>query len=112
LLVAPVVTHALARAWGREAGWLRMATAFNWCQFALLVVMMIGLFLIGAIIGRGGALMILAGLGFYALWLHWFLARHALGISASRAIGLVLSIHLATSLIVLGPRFVATIIRS
>ena len=33
LLAPPVLSFEVARLWGREAAWLRFATAFNWCQW-------------------------------------------------------------------------------
>ena len=47
---------------------------------------------------------VVIGLGGYALWLHWFLARHGLGLSPGRAAMLVVGVNLATILLVLGPR--------
>jgi hypothetical protein len=44
-------------------------------------------------------------LGGYALWLHWFLARHGLALSGRRAALLVLGVNLGTALMVFGPRF-------
>ena len=35
LLAPPVLSFELARLWGRQARWLRFATAFNWCQWLL-----------------------------------------------------------------------------
>ena len=49
----------------------------------------------------------LLGLVGYGLWLHWFIARHGLGLSRFRAAVLVLAINLATVIIVVGPRFLA-----
>lgn len=112
LLVPPVLSHALASAWGREEAWLRFATAFNWCQFGLLMVAMVGLFVIGGAGGRDAAVVVVGLLGIYALWLHWFLTRHGLGVSSGRAIMLVLSVHVATSLVVLAPRFIAALLRA
>jgi hypothetical protein len=109
LLVPPVVSHALATRWGREWAWLRFATAFNWCQFGLLMGAMVGLFVIGAIGGRDAAIVVVGALGLYALWLHWFLARHALGVSAGQAAALVFLVHLSTSLVVLVPRLFAAV---
>lgn len=112
LLVPPVLTHAMARAWGREDAWLRFATAFNWCQFALLMVAMVGLFVIGNAGGRDSVVVVVGLLGLYALWLHWFLARHALHLPPGRSAMLVLSVHMATSLVVLAPRFLAAMMRA
>ena len=38
----------------------------------------------------------LVGLVGYGLWLHWFLARHGLGLSGLRAVVMVLGVNLAT----------------
>ena len=45
----------------------------------------------------------------YGLWLHWFIARHGLGLSRFRAAVLVLGINLATVAIVIGPRFLTLV---
>lgn len=111
LLVPPVVTHALAVLWGRETAWLRFAIAFNWCQFGLLVIAMAALFAIAAVIGAEASVIIIGVIGLYALWLHWFLARHGLGISAKRAVLLVLAVHAATTLVVMIPRVMAAAMR-
>ena len=47
------------------------------------------------------------GLVGYGLWLHWFLARHGLGLSGLRAVVMVLGVNLATVALVLGPRMLA-----
>jgi hypothetical protein len=45
----------------------------------------------------------------YGLWLHWFLARHGLGLSRLRAAVMVFGVNIVTVLIVLGPRLLALI---
>lgn len=113
LLMAPVVTHVLARRWRREVYWLRYAIAFNWLQFSLSLAVLAALLALGGTIGDApptGELAIaivlacLALIG-YALWLHWFVARTGLAISASRAILVVIANYLgtATVLLVWGP---------
>lgn len=109
LLAAPVLSYELARLWRREGYWLRFATAFNWCQWllpmlaAVLLIVLSGLQQAGLSDHAAMALLIL-GIGCYGLWLHWFLARHALALSALRAIVLVLVINLVTGALVLVPR--------
>jgi hypothetical protein len=51
--------------------------------------------------------MVILGLVAYGMWLHWFLARHGLGLSGPRAALLVIGVNLGTVLIVLGPRVLA-----
>ena len=110
-LAPAVLSHALARAWGREARWLRYATAFNWCQWALplavmalLVVLQAGL-LLGLPEGAAEAAL-LFGLGAYGLWLNWLLARHGLELSRARAALLVGLTNLGTVLLAAGPGLV------
>jgi hypothetical protein len=44
----------------------------------------------------------------YGLWLHWFLARKALGLSGGRAALLVLVVNLGTAVAVVGPHLLAS----
>ncbi len=111
LLAPAVLSFELARRWGRAAAWTRFAVAFNWCQWAIPVLAVALIVFAGMLAALGvptdlGLIVVVAGLGGYALWLHWFLARHGLGLSPSRAAVLVVGINLATILLVLGPRMV------
>ena len=112
LLAPPVLSFELARLWGRQALWLRFATAFNWCQWLLPMLAGALLLVLGTLLHAGlsdnaatGALVL--GLGGYALWLHWFLARHGLALSRVRAALLVLGVNFGTALLVLAPRLLA-----
>ena len=108
LLAPAVVSHALARWWGREARWLRYAIAFNWCQWVItaaglgvLVLAQIG---IEAGLPRNAMLIILS-LGFmiYAMAVQVNLASAALAMTRLRAIGFIVMINLAALLLVLLP---------
>ena len=116
MLVPPVLTHALARAWGREDAWLRFATAFNWCQWALPVVASLILLVMGVgmslgLADRSASIGLILGLGFYGLWLHWFLARNALQLSGVRAALLVFGTNFGTIMAVLGPKLLLGLAR-
>jgi len=112
LLAPPVLSFQAARLWGRQDAWLRFATALNWCQW---VVPLVGTALLAAFsflaaLGLpGGAAQAAVVFGFvaYALWLHWFLARHGLDLSPLRAAVLVLGVNFVTVVLVLGPRMLA-----
>jgi hypothetical protein len=112
LLTPAVVSYELAAMWKREDAWVRFATAFNWCEWILPVLaclLMVPLSL-GIALGvsestAGGVLV--GCLGLYGLWLHWFLARNALALSAFRAVVLVVVVNLGTGLAVMGPRLLA-----
>jgi hypothetical protein len=112
LLVPAVLSFEIARAWGRADRWLRFATAVNWCEWTLPLAACAALLPLGLAMGAGldatiaGALLV-CGLGAYALWLHWFLARKALGLSGLRSVLMVLAVNLGTVTAVLGPRFLA-----
>lgn len=109
LLAPPVLSFEVARLWHREDAWLRFATALNWCQWVIPIVGSLFLLVFGllstaglpAAIARDGIVLGVVG---YGLWLHCFLARHALDLSWPRAGLMVLGVNLATLLLVVGPR--------
>ena len=104
-----VFSYEVARRWDRAADWLRFATAFCWCQWAgplalaALLVAMAFMMAAGvptettAVIG----MVLLFG---YGIWLHWFLARTALRLTALRALALVLIVNALTSVLVFLPQ--------
>jgi hypothetical protein len=109
LLAPPVLSYEVARLWGKEAAWLRFATAFNWCQWVIPVIGSLLLLALGILIGLGlprefARAGVVLGIVAYGLWLHWFVARHGLGLSILRAAVMVLGVNFATVLLVLGPR--------
>jgi len=109
LLAPAVLSYEAARLWGRAAAWTRFAVAFNWCQWAIPVLAVLLAVLAGVLLALGvpseaGVVLVVGGLGGYGLWLHWFLARNGLGLSASRAALLVVGVNLVTIVLVLTPR--------
>jgi uncharacterized membrane protein len=112
-LVAPlVITHAFARRWGRLEAWPRFAAASNWCQWVLPVVAVVLVLLVMLLDGIGFPLrtmvmLALVGLIGYGVALHWFLARHGLGLSRARAVALVLVTDFGTGALVILPRLLA-----
>jgi hypothetical protein len=108
LLAPPVLSWELARRWGREALWLRYATAFNWCTWAVPVFALILLPLLGFAVMLGmpvafAGVALPLGLAAYALWLHWFLARHGLQLGGGRAALLVVAVNAGTAVLAFGP---------
>ena len=109
LLCPPVFSQLLARAWGREAAWLRYAVAYNWCQTAVTLATM-ALVLGFAAGGQGtmaGVMAAIVTLLLYWLVLGWFLAWRGLGLSRGKAVLAVLVINAGTGLAVLGPQLAA-----
>ncbi|HEY0185586.1 MAG TPA: hypothetical protein VGC09_22520 [Rhodopila sp.] len=112
LLTPPVVSYELARIWQRTEAWARFATAFNWCEWILpvlacLVIVPLSLGISAGMTETAASLVLVSCLGVYGLWLHWFLARKALGLTGFRAVALVFVVNLGTAVVVMGPRFLA-----
>jgi hypothetical protein len=108
LLTPAVVSHELARVWKRGDAWLRFATAFNWCEWIMLVLACLMVVPLSVAMSLGlsddvASKVWLGCLGAYGLWLHWFLARSALALSRLRAVVLVFVINFATLVAVMGP---------
>lgn len=101
ILTPAVLSYELARLWKRDYAWFRFATAFNWCEWILPIVAVLAMLPLSIAIGAGLQQRVAAGafigfLGVYGLWLHWFLARKALFLSAAKAILLVLIVNAGT----------------
>ena len=112
LLAPPVISFELARWWGRQELWLRYATAVNWCQWAIPLLASALLLVVYPVLAQllsdnAAGVAVIAAIAAYALWLHWFLARHALALSGARAALLVGLVNLGTALLVLGPRLLS-----
>ena len=111
-LLAPlVISQALAEKWGRDEAWLRYAVAFNWCQWVLPLAAMalVLLFSVLAAMGLPEQLLVpgaLLSVGFYALALHWFLARRGLDLSRMQATLFVVAVNAGTGVLMLLPRMV------
>ena len=109
LLAPPVLSYEVAQLWGCAARWTRFAVAFNWCQWAIpvlasMLVVVAGILLTLGVPDDACVALVIAGLAGYGLWLHWFLARHGLGLGGGRAALLVFGVNFATVVLVLGPR--------
>lgn len=112
LLMPAVVSYELARLWRRTEAWARFATAFNCCQWLLVILACLLMVPLSVAISAGmsetaASLALVSCLGLYGLWLHWFLARNALGLSGFRAVLLVFLVNIGTAVVVLGPRLLA-----
>lgn len=79
----------LARALGVAEAWPRFIAAWNWSAVVQYLALS-ALSLPGLLLGKG-SLLDLGGLLalFFALWMEWFIARHALRLSALGAAGFV-----------------------
>jgi len=108
VLVLPVITYEFARRTGREALWLRTATALDWSFWILLPLLCVAA-LAGALFVEAGlpldaggyvALAIMVG---YLLWYRWFILRAGLGINRLQAALLLGVSSLAIAVCTAGP---------
>jgi len=84
-----LVSLQLAGFWGRAAEWPRFIAAWNWTNVVQYLVLLA--LAVPAMLGLPqafGQLLTLAGLA-YAVWLEWFVARNALGVTGGQAAALV-----------------------
>lgn len=101
LVLTPVVlTHLLARLWGREALWPRYMAAALWCDWLVLFVMLAAVAGVATVapagVGVVHSALILNGIIFaYNLWLTWFVARAGLALGAGRALLLLAAVAAA-----------------
>lgn len=108
ILTPAVLSYELSRFWKREDAWFRYATAFNWCEWILPIVAVLAMMPLSIAIGAGmrqsvAAALFVVFLGLYGLWLHWFLARNALGLSVGKAVLLVMIVNAGTAAAVIVP---------
>jgi hypothetical protein len=84
-----LVSLPIAQAWGRRAHWPRFIAAWNWTNVVqYLVLLALSLPSALGLPASVANVLMLLGLG-YAVWLEWFVARHALGVDGAKAAILV-----------------------
>ncbi len=108
VLALPLITHEFARRTGREALWLRTATALDW-SFWLLEPLLFVAAVAGAVFVQFGlplisaeyiALGLMAG---YLFWYHWFIVRTGLVLGRGAGGVLVVITSLVMALFTAGP---------
>jgi hypothetical protein len=84
-----LVSLGLANAWGRVAQWPRFIAAWNWTNVVQYLVLL-ALTLPGVVGAPDGLVQVLTLVGLaYAIWLEWFVTRHALGVDGMRSAAMV-----------------------
>jgi hypothetical protein len=108
VLALPVIVREIARATGREAAWLRTATALNWSFWMVLPVLLVAA-VIGAVLeaaGLNGTDAEFAALGAmlaWLLWYQWFIIRAGLQLGVWPAAAAICAISLAVAALTDGP---------
>lgn len=109
VLVVPVIIYEFARRTGREALWLRTATALDW-SFLMFVPLALGAICAAAFASVAGIslqddfLAIVGMMGGYMLWYHWMVFRAGLALGGWQAAALVAGSSLVIGLLSIGPR--------
>jgi len=94
VLALPLIVHEFARHTGREALWLRTATALDW-SFWVLIPLLFAAAFVGAALVEAGLDMLhaevaaMAIIAAYLLWYQWFIIRTGLALSRLQALCLV-----------------------
>jgi hypothetical protein len=97
LLGQPVVSNLFARLAGRQEEWLRYATAMNWCQLVLPLVVVV-FAAVAWVAGMAGlaarpiAYGLFTAVLLYAVVLNWFLIWRGLNLSKLRAVLFLLAV--------------------
>ena len=109
LLGPMVLSFEVARRWGRAPRWPLFAVAYCWCQWATPMAMagvlvIVSLLMAAGLDGDTAMAIGMFALFGYGLWLHWFLARHALALTAWRAAALVVMVNVSTMVLILIPQ--------
>jgi hypothetical protein len=108
VLALPVIVHFFARRLGREASWLRTATALNWSFWVLVPLLLVAAFCGAALVQAGlsmqdGEYFAMGVMAGYMLWYHWFIMRTGLGLGAFAAAVLVVLNSCAIGLFTAAP---------
>jgi hypothetical protein len=111
-LAPAVISHPLARRWGRLAEWPRYANILNWTQMLMFLVFSAVSACAKAAMSGGlpqRPVLVVAGLLVlgYALWFQWFVARGALQIKRWQTVVLLLCIMIGTNLLISMPLLVS-----
>jgi hypothetical protein len=111
VLVVPVIIYEVAKRTGREALWLRTATALDW-SFLMFVPLLAGAICAAAVAAAAGLplqddfAVILGMMGGYMLWYHWLILRAGRGLSGWQAAWLVAGSSLIVGLLSIGPMLI------
>jgi hypothetical protein len=108
VMALSLVTYEFAHRMQRDETWLRTVTALNW-SFWILVPLLLIAGICGAVLVSAGLKeklaeqIMIALMGAYLLWYHWFTVRNGLRLGIWAAVALVVITNLVVGLLALGP---------
>jgi hypothetical protein len=110
-LAVSVITQGFAAWAGREALWVRTATALNWSFWFVIPLMFLAdtvrSFLVSAGVPQMVAFdLLIFALGIYLFWYNCFTVRAGLQVKAIAAVGIVIITNLVVALLTVGPALI------
>ena len=107
-LAPAVISHPIARVWGRGDAWPRYANIVNWSQMLMFLVLSAALAIAKLAVTAGlpqNPVLLFCGIAVvvYAICFHWFVARGTLALSRWRTVALLLSVVIGNYLVVAVP---------
>jgi hypothetical protein len=108
-LLAPlVIADLFCRLWHKRDRWALYANVLNCAQWLMLAALIVLLPLAAAAASMGmsvdaASAMVLSLFAAYAMWFHWFAARHVLDVSRLRAVLVMLAVVFGTGLLLQAP---------
>ena len=102
LLAPAIIADVFCRVWDRRQHWALYANVLNCAQWLMLAVILLFLPIasVGILFGvsqDAAVRLVIIALAVYTLWFHWFAARHAMQISAGRAVIVMLCVVFGTA---------------
>ena len=113
LLAPAIIADVFCRLWDRRQHWALYANVLNCAQWLMLGALMLLLPFASASVLFGlsqeaAERLLLGLLAAYTLWFHWFAARHALQVSAGRAVIVMLCVVFGTAALLQLPLLLAS----
>ncbi len=110
VLAPAVIGDLFCRLWDRRQNWALYANVLNCGQWLMMAVMIVLLPLASITVAFGlspddAVLLVLVAVTIYAMWFHWFVARHALNLSRGRAVLVMIGVVFGTGLIMQIPAY-------
>lgn len=108
LLAPAVIAELFCLRWQRTEHWAMYANVLNCAQWLMLTILLLLLPVASVAVNLGlpvdwAGRLAMAAFAIYALWFHWFAARHVLKLSGLRALAVMLGVVFGTGLLLQVP---------
>jgi len=112
LLAPAVIADLFCRLWHRRQHWALYANVLNCAQWLMVAALILLLAAASLTVAAGlspsdAAMLLVTVFALYAMWFHWFTARHVLHISRGRALLVMLGVVFGTAMLLQVPAALA-----